>query len=120
MKRSFMWPCLALVWFLLSCYGLFWQVSGDAVPAVAYIDKVAHFCMFFGQFYWLTKIYPPKTNARVASLLGVALVWAVASELIQGYFTARTMDWRDGLADMMGATLAVLMAWHQKRTTRPF
>lgn len=45
----------------------------------------------------------------------MALCWAVASELIQGYFTARTMDVWDGVADMMGASLAVWVAWEFAR-----
>lgn len=109
MKTSKWLWVVGVLWFGLSCYGLFFRSSGGELPAITYFDKVAHFGMFFGQFYVLAKIYPPKSVHRTLGLIVVALLWAVASELIQGYFTTRMMDVWDGVADMMGAILAVMM-----------
>lgn len=63
--------------------------------------------MFFGQFYLLSLLFNINTKTKALYLWAVALGWAMASELIQGYFTTRTMDVWDGVADMVGASLAV-------------
>lgn len=111
MKISSKWLwAVAVFWFGVSCYGLFLRTSSGEPPAIVHFDKMAHFGMFFGQFYLLAKIYPPKSTRRVLGLIGMAFMWAVASELIQGYFTTRMMDVWDGVADMMGAMSAVAVA----------
>ncbi|STZ07248.1 Predicted integral membrane protein [Moraxella caprae] len=107
-KISVKWLWFAvLLWFGLSCYGLFLRVPSGQVPSVSHLDKVAHFAMFFGQFYLLSLLFNINTKTKALYLWAVALGWAVASELIQGYFTTRTMDVWDGVADMVGASLAV-------------
>lgn len=98
---------LAFIWFGLSCYGLFLRPMSVGVPSIVHLDKVAHFILFFGQFYLLGRWCGVHDVKKAVALWGVALVWTVASELIQGYFTTRTMDFWDGVADMMGASLAV-------------
>lgn len=113
MKKWF-W-LVALVWFGLSCYGLFWRVPSGSAPAISHVDKVAHGLMFFGQFYLLGTLVKINTKAKAVGLWLVALSWAVLSELIQGYFTMRTMDFWDGVADMVGASVAVAYGWYQGR-----
>lgn len=113
MKKWF-W-LVALVWFGLSCYGLFWRVPSGSAPAISHVDKVAHGLMFFGQFYLLGTLVKMNTKAKAVGLWLVALLWAVLSELIQGYFTVRTMDFWDGVADMVGASVAVAYGWYQGR-----
>ncbi len=103
----------ALVWFILSCYGLFLRTSG-AAPNISHLDKAAHFVMFFGQFYLIGILFNMSGKAAI-KLWGLALVWAALSELIQGYATTRTMDVYDGVADMMGATLAIALLYFIKQ-----
>lgn len=108
MRYLMKWRFVAVVWFLLSCYGLFLRVPSSGVPNVIHLDKMAHFAMFFGQFYLLGRVFVVNRQSQFFGLWLVALLWAVVSELVQGIFTARTMDFWDGVADMAGATLAVL------------
>lgn len=74
---------------------------------INHVDKVAHFGVFFGQFCLLGHLLNINNKTKALFLWVVALLWAVVSELIQGYFTARTMDIWDGVADMVGASLAI-------------
>lgn len=55
-----------LVWFGLSCYGLFLRVPSGHVSSVSHLDKVAHFVMFLGSFVcyrsYLKSIPKPKRS----------------------------------------------------------
>lgn len=104
---------VVVIWFLLSCYGLFLRMPSVGVPSVSHLDKVAHFAMFFGQFYLLGWAFVVKQRAGFVRLWLIALGWAMASELIQGAFTERNMDFWDSVADMMGATLAMACLYTQ-------
>ncbi|MDO4700600.1 MAG: VanZ family protein [Moraxella sp.] len=103
-----LWIYLATFWFGMSIYGLFLQIPSAQPPPFIHMDKVAHWGLFFGQFYLLGQVCFYK-NGRIAygKLLLLALIWAVSSELIQGYFTNRTMDRWDATADMCGAICAL-------------
>lgn len=104
------WHVLALLWFLMSVYGLFLKAPSTEPPLFNQMDKVAHFVMFLGQFYSVGKIYQRQSNKQPYSwLLMLAVFWAIFSELIQGYFTARTMDVWDGVADTIGALCACFL-----------
>lgn len=104
---------LVLMWFILSCYGLFLRTPSGATPSINHFDKVAHFVMFFGQFYLLGVLLNAKSKVQIWRLWCLGLMWAVLSELIQGYFTTRTMDVWDGVADMGGVTAALGVLYQQ-------
>lgn len=103
---------LALLWFLMSIYGLFFQVSNGQAPLFNHIDKVAHSILFLVQFYLLGQIiYHKSGHMAYGKLLLLAVCWAAISELIQGHFTARTMDVWDVVADIFGALCACLLLY---------
>lgn len=110
------WLLVAVLIFGVSCYGLFGRAPASPVPDGLGVDKVVHFLMFFGQFYVLGRALKPS-RLGLLGLWCVALGWALTSELIQGHFTARTMDIWDAVADTLGATLAVALLWTRKHST---
>lgn len=106
------WLLLAVLWFAAGVYGLIFRETGGSAPPVPHFDKLAHFGLFFGQFWLLAKIFMQKRRAiPFAALLLMAAVLAAGSEWAQGAFTlARAADWRDALADMLGASAALWLA----------
>ncbi len=110
---------LVLMWFILSCYGLFLRTPSGATPSIHHLDKVAHFGMFFGQFYLLGVLLNAKNKVQMWRLWCLGLMWAVLSELIQGYFTTRIMDVWDGVADVVGVTAALGVLYQQGKQKTP-
>lgn len=107
-STSHIWTFLAIFWFGVSVYGLFLQTPNGQPPQFIHIDKVAHWGMFLVQFYLLGRImYAKNKTINYGRLLLLALFWATSSELIQGYFTTRTMDKWDAAADMFGVICAL-------------
>lgn len=108
--NSKIWQGVAILWFMMSIYGLFLQAPSTQPPPFIHMDKVAHWGLFLVQFYVLGRVIYAKTYAiPYGKLLLLALFWAISSELIQGYFTARHMDIYDMMADMTGAICALVL-----------
>ena len=106
------WLLLAVLWFAAGVYGLiFRETDGGAAP-IPHFDKVAHFGLFFGQFWLLAKVFMQERRAiPFAALLVLALALAAGSEWAQGALTqTRAGDWRDALADISGAVAALWLA----------
>ena len=105
----------AALWWLLSVYLLLLKPAGTP-SGIPYFDKIGHFALFAGWAVLLA--LPPLRQGRalrqlMPPLLGVCLLWAVASEVAQGTLTAtRSAEVADAVADMAGALTGVMLAAH--------
>lgn len=109
MNRFFVF---SLAWLLLSAYGLFIKPPNtDGLPLFPHFDKFAHFVIFFGQFWLIARFYTNELRSvPIRKWLLIALIWAIASELIQSQLPSRSADVLDVCADMLGATCALFLA----------
>lgn len=105
------WVVLGFAWLFLMICALFFKpsVSLGGVLSLPYLDKMAHFGLFFGQFCLLGKAFIDLPNRLFWSILPIfAMLLAIGTELGQGYLTdTRLMEFWDGVADMAGATAAL-------------
>ena len=106
------WVCLLC--FLLATAGFLAELSGYSMGvSFAHIDKVAH----FGIFAVLTALL--WKGFKLAPLPAFLLlgIYGGAVELAQHYFTSRTGDWWDWLADIAGVVAFYLVRalWHRLR-----
>lgn len=107
------WTIAAFCWLLAGIYGLVFHESGNQTPPpIRHFDKLVHFFLFFTQFrlaaqaYIVARIRPPYF-----ALLVAALIYAIASEAAQHFFTTtRQADIFDFAADMCGAAAALQLA----------
>lgn len=115
-KLNKKWAIFALLWFLLLMYALLLKPTGNA-PKIPNADKFGHFGLFFGQFWLIGRsmlALPIKIHWAIGIIL--ALVLAIGSELLQGLTGYRSMELFDGVADMMGAVVALwLVRWADNR-----
>lgn len=106
------WAIGALLWFAATLYALFIKPPGSSVPPFAHFDKVAHFGLFYGQFWLLAKAFFSQGKAIPhQTLFTLAVAWALGSEFLQATLTSsRQGDIWDGLADVLGAGCALWLA----------
>ena len=106
------WFIFALMWFGLITYGLLRESSPDGVSLFPYFDKVAHFLLFFCQTCLLARAFlAAKMRVPYMSLWVVMLILAFGTECAQATLTTtRDADFWDGVADMFGASIALLFA----------
>ncbi|QEY24563.1 VanZ family protein [Neisseria animalis] len=104
---------LAALWLAAGIYSLLFRESGGGVPPFPHFDKVAHFALFFAQFWLCAKAFmQEKLAIPYRTLWLTALVYAVAGECAQAVWTAtRQGSFADGIADMLGASAALWLAW---------
>ncbi len=102
----------AVMWFIAAVYSLLFRESDGGAPPFAHFDKVAHFALFFAQFWLLAKAFMQDRLAVPYRLLFVLAVLAAAgSETAQALFTrTREGSIADGLADVLGACAALWLA----------
>ncbi|WP_373745781.1 VanZ family protein [Neisseria dentiae] len=102
----------AVLWFFAVIYSLLLKESDDGTPPFAHFDKVAHFALFFGQFWLLAKAFMRDGLAVPYRLLFVsAVLVAAGSEMAQALLTrTREGSIADGLADVLGAAAALWLA----------
>ncbi len=114
----------ALLWALVILVLL--MMPGKSLPSVDFwsFDKFAHAGIFFVQTFFLyiafTRPSPVKLFGRVPPLLSIILIavlYGVASELLQGLTPDRKSDILDAGADCAGAllSLAAIGAWKKLR-----
>lgn len=103
---------LAALWFLAAIYSLLLRESTGGAPPFPNFDKVAHFALFFAQFWLLAKAYmADKHPIPYRGLMITAVVFAVASECAQAMFTqTREGSFWDTVADVCGAAAALWFA----------
>lgn len=111
---------LAFLWFLGSLYFLLRPANPEEVMPFAHFDKLAHFSMFFGQFWLLCKAYTLELKAiPLKWLLVVAITWAIGSEALQLLLTSsRSAEVWDALADVLGAVLALVFGLYVNQLKR--
>lgn len=107
------WFYLAIIWFVAGIYALIFREStGKNAPPFPHFDKMAHALLFFAQMWLLAKAFlSEKKPIPMVGFWIFALICAVASELGQHFFTlTRQADFWDGVADMVGASVAIYLA----------
>lgn len=102
---------LALLWFAISIYSLIFRESSNQLQLFPHFDKIGHFAIFFIQIWLVARAFIQANKAvPYSGLMIFALFYALGTELGQATFTAtRTGSWLDGLADLCGAGVALLM-----------
>lgn len=102
----------SIIWALLTLYGLLISPPKNIPPLFPHFDKFTHAALFFGQFWLLSKIYLKESRCPPFKLyFGLIVVWATLTEILQGTLTTtRSADVLDSIADIIGGTLALLMA----------
>lgn len=113
---------LASLWFGAMIWGLiFREAEPNHAPMFPHFDKVVHFLLFFSQFWLLARAFlTAKKSVPYAILWVAALLMAIGTEWAQAALThTRQADFWDGIADILGASIALTMAHHaQKIWTR--
>lgn len=112
----------AVLWFVAAVYSLLFSESDSGAPPFAHFDKVAHFALFFAQFWLLAKAFMQDGLAVPYRLLFMLAVLAAAgSEIAQALFTrTREGSIADGFADMLGAGAALWLAYKVASAKRVF
>ncbi|MDY2946753.1 VanZ family protein [Mannheimia varigena] len=108
---------LALIWFIVGIYALIFREGTNEPPLFPHLDKLSHFGLFFIQLWLLARFFIQSNKAiPYLGLMIFALLYAITSELMQALLTeTRTGSWLDGLADIIGANLALLLAQYYKK-----
>lgn len=103
---------LALLWFVASWYALLREGTPHLPPPFTLQDKIGHFAMFFAQIWLFARAWIEAQRQPPYRVLFIfAIVFAITSEWAQWWFTQfRRADWQDGVADILGAIVALLLA----------
>lgn len=104
-------------------YPAFWLASGYAIavliialsllpalpgPDTAGFDKIAHGLMYATLAAWFCGIYRP---AKWPVLLGVFVALGGLLELAQSMTMARSAEWQDMLANLVGLGVGLALGW---------
>lgn len=101
----------AIAWFILSSYGFFMRPPAIGMPLFPHFDKFTHAALFFGQLWLVARAYAlNQKRLPYRFWLVLALIWAIAIELIQSQLPSRSADVWDVVADMVGAIAALYLA----------
>lgn len=111
---------LAALWLAAGIYSLLFREAEGGVPPFPHFDKVAHFALFFGQFWLAAKAYIQASRPiPYRTLLTLGLIFAAASEYAQASFTTtRQGTVGDGIADLLGCSVALWVAAKQLQARR--
>lgn len=106
---------LAALWLAAGTYSLIFREAEGGASPFAHFDKVAHFALFFGQFWLAAKAYIHAQQAiPYRALFIIGFILATASEYTQAAFTAtRQGSIADGIADLLGCAVALWVAAKQ-------
>lgn len=81
-------------------------------------DKVVHFVLF-GVWCFLLGLVLDGSNEisgrTVTLVLSISLGFAVGTEMVQYYLPGRSGDWIDGLCDVSGGAVGLLVAYFLKK-----
>ncbi len=106
--RNAVWAATALLWI-----GLFTatHVPAPKLPDLHVSDKTEHFVAYFllaAMIYLSTWLSNPSRRWTGAMVLAIAMVYGAIDEILQ-IFVNRHADANDWLADVAGATCAVVL-----------
>ncbi|MEO1486673.1 MAG: VanZ family protein [Bacteroidota bacterium] len=104
----FLWVTLITVLSLVS----FSELDTDTVQ-IPFADKITHFVFYFGFVvlgsFWLGRRQSEFILKRVMVVFALGIAYGGFMELMQLAFTEdRAAEWTDMLANLLGATFAVL------------
>ncbi len=97
--------------FIVSLYLFFAPVEENTV-AIPYLDKLAHFTIFFSLLFLLLKA---GLDNNLATL--ICLIYAVISETIQHFLIYRESSLGDLCFDILGIIFALLLFSYLKNDT---
>lgn len=105
------WLFFAIIWFFLGAYALL-RPGGHGAPPFPHFDKVAHFFLFFSQFWLVAKVFwVAKRPIPYFILATLAIILALGSEVAQAIFAVNRMaSLADAVADLLGAATALWLA----------
>ncbi len=110
---------LALLVFVVLCYLSFFKPPSTGLPSLPHLDKVVHFCMYFGfsSVIWFEFLRAKKKQTPALRGWGIGFVLPVLTsgiiELLQEYCTTyRGGEWLDFLANSLGALGATLLFYY--------
>jgi len=105
---------LSTVWFIVILVLCWLPKSAVVEPSWFHIpngDKIIHFMLFFVWAIFLSFDFQKKHQPLnfLVLILFVGAMTAVLTEYLQPIFSNRTCDWKDGVADMTGLAVALLI-----------
>lgn len=106
--------CSCLIFFLIATTGFLAELSGHGIgKGIAHFDKIAH----FGIFAVLSLLLWKAFRLSYIAILVILGSYGALVEVVQHYFTRRSGDWLDWLADMAGILFFFLgrAIWHRIR-----
>lgn len=110
---------LSILVLLVLMYLSFMKTDGVSLPVFPNMDKIVHFCMYFGlsSVFWLEWIRA-HAGKNAFTLKGVTycfvlpLLVGVGTELVQGFLVEyRSGDWLDFVANACGVVLSTFLAY---------
>lgn len=120
-KQQNKWLFFSLLWFAAIIYGLLFHSSApDSTPPLPHFDKWVHALLFFIQFWFISRAcFQANKQIPYIALWCGALGLAVGTEWAQAAFTTtRQADIWDGVADMTGASIALILAYYASEIWR--
>lgn len=116
MSRTF-YRYICLLFLIAATISFMAKVNGyDITSTFLPVDKVAHICIFF----MLTALVWKGFRLPIPYALIILGGYGGAIELMQHYYTDRSGDWLDWLADLFGilSFYVVRAIWHSIRPRR--
>lgn len=87
-------------------------MPGNGKIAGNYLDKVAHFLLFF--FAALNLLHSLLNKEKITELLLGFILMGLLTEVIQQFIPGRNMDLYDGIADTLGIVIAYFIYKNHK------
>lgn len=110
------WIFLSGAWFCAMIYALLLHSSSGNTPSPPFphFDKLVHTLLFFIQFWLIVRAFiHAKKALPYWQLLLLSLILAIGTEWAQAALTTtRQADVWDGVADLLGASVALLLGRH--------
>lgn len=119
MSKTFKW-LPAIIWVVIICWLSFSSLDSVEIPVFFSADKFAHFFMY--AILELLLFYPiKKVNSSFILLSVVAILFAIATELIQHYYiTNRFGEVADFVANLFGLSAVYFYLFlKNKKTSSP-